>query len=264
MSAPLTDPPIWDGDLVEVQPRSNTDTAPQLRILVVDDEEYLADAVAYALRYEGLQVRTAGTGAAALAALRDEPVDLIVLDVMLPDIDGFELLTRLRAGGDTTAVLFLTARDTTKDRITGLRIGADDYLVKPFSMEELSVRVAAILRRSGISQAANSPGSAGQIRVADLSIDESSHEVRRGTALIDLTPTEFELLRYLAKNAGTVLSKAQILDWVWDYDFGGKSNVVELYIGYLRRKLNPYGPPLIHTLRNVGYLLRAPRPEDSP
>ncbi|MEI6624204.1 MAG: response regulator transcription factor [Actinomycetes bacterium] len=249
---------MWDGWTVDARAVELSEPEPPLRILVVDDEQYLADAVSYALRYEGFDVRTAGTGSAALAALRDEPVDLIVLDVMLPDTDGFELLARLRSNADMTPVLFLTARDTTEDRINGLRAGADDYLVKPFSMEELAVRVAAILRRSGITRAAI----AGLIEVADLRIDESSHEVRRGNTLIELTPTEFELLRLLAKNAGTVMSKAQILDWVWDYDFGGKSNVVELYVGYLRRKLNPYGPPLIHTLRNVGYMLRAPRPEE--
>lgn len=244
---------------MEVRSASNITAVQHLRILVVDDEEYLADAVAFALRYEGFRVRTAVSGATALAALRDEPVDLIVLDVMLPDTDGFGFLSRMRSSGDSTAVLFLTARDATEDRIAGLRMGADDYLVKPFSMEELSVRVAAILRRSGIARLTRSD----EIRVADLTIDEGAHEVRRGNALIDLTPTEYELLRYLAKNAGSVVSKAQILKWVWDYDFAGNSNVVELYIGYLRRKLNPYGPPLIHTLRSVGYVLREPRAGDS-
>lgn len=227
------------------------------RALVVDDERYLADLVAMALRYEGWDVRTAGTGAEAEQALAEHRPDVVVLDVMLPDTDGFALLRRMREGGDATPVVFLTARDATEDRISGLRMGADDYVVKPFSLEELVARLRAVLRRSA-------PARVGPevLRIGELVIDEDGHDVRYGGARISLTPTEFELLRFLARNAGVVVSKAQILDRVWEYDFRGNANVVELYVGYLRRKLDPHGPRLIHTVRGVGYVLREPEPGD--
>ena len=222
-----------------------------IRALVVDDEAYLADLVAMALRYEGWDVRTAGTGAEAMAALEEAPVDVIVLDVMLPDTDGFTLLRELRDRGDLTPVVFLTARDGTEDRVSGLRIGADDYVVKPFSLEELVARLRAVLRRTSTTRENNVA-----LTVGDLSIDEDGHAVTYCGEPIALSPTEFELLRYLARNAGVVVSKSQILDRVWEYDFRGNANVVELYIGYLRKKLEAVGPRSIHTVRGIGYVLR--------
>ncbi len=227
----------------------------QVRVLVVDDEAYLADLVATALKYEGWDVRTAGSGLEALREARAFRPDTVVLDIMLPDLDGFEVLRRMRREGIESPVVFLTARDSTEDRVAGLTLGGDDYVTKPFSLEELVARLRALLRRMGITRAQQ--GST--LAVADLTMDEESREVRRGDTLIELTPTEFELLRYFMRNPRRVLSKAQILDRVWRYDFGGQGNVVELYVGYLRRKIDKDRMPLIHTVRGVGYVLRPPQ-----
>ncbi|QVQ50756.1 response regulator transcription factor [Spiractinospora alimapuensis] len=231
-------------------------TAKTPRVLVVDDEEYLADLVATALRYEGFVTSTAGTAADAVAEHQRFRPDLIVLDVMLPDGSGVDLCRRLRAGGRDVPVVFLTARDSAADRISGFTAGGDDYVPKPFSLEELVARVRAVLRRAG------TPAPRSVLRVADLEIDEDAHGVRRGTVSIDLTPTEFTLLRYLVLNAGRVLSQRQILDHVWQYDFGGSGGVVQTYISYLRRKVDRGRVPLIHTLPRVGYVLRAPGQTD--
>ena len=224
------------------------------RVLVVDDEANIAELVATALRYEGFDVRTAADGATALAAVRDHAPDLVVLDVMLPDADGFELQARIRSDGQHVPVLFLTARDAIEDRVRGLTLGADDYMTKPFSLEELVARVHAVLRRtSGEASVSH------RLSFADLELDEETREVRRGRRRIQLSPTEFSLLRYLLLNSRKVLSKAQILDHVWQYDFGGDGRIVETYISYLRKKIDRDGPPLIHTLRGVGYSLRMPQ-----
>ena len=225
----------------------------QRRVLVVDDEANIAELVATALRYEGFEVRTAADGAGALAAVRDLAPDLVVLDVMLPDTDGFELQARIRGDGRHVPVLFLTARDAIEDRVRGLTLGADDYMTKPFSLEELVARVHAVLRRTSSEVALSH-----RMSFADLELDEETREVRRGDRRIQLSPTEFSLLRYLLLNSRKVLSKAQILDHVWQYDFGGDGRIVETYISYLRKKVDRDGPALIHTLRGVGYSLRLP------
>jgi two-component system OmpR family response regulator len=225
------------------------------RILVIDDEPSLVDAVSTALGYEGFEVLQAQTGHAGLTAARNSDPDLIVLDVMLPDMDGFELSSRLRDGGIDTPVLFLTARDSLEDKAAGFAAGADDYLTKPFSLAEMVMRVHAILRRSG--RIAEAPDSS-TLRFADVELDVDGHQVRRGGEPIELTATEFSLLRYFMSNPGIVLSKGQILDQVWHYDFDGDSNICETYVSYLRKKLNEHGPPLIHTVRLVGYVLRNP------
>jgi len=227
--------------------------SPGLRVLVVDDELNIAELVATALRYEGFEVRTAGDGRAALAGVRAFAPDLVVLDVMLPGLDGFEVQSLMRVEGLTAPVLFLTARDAVEDRVRGLTLGGDDYMTKPFSLAELVARVRAVLRRT-----AGAPVEPHQLRFADLELDDDTHEVRRGERRIDLSPTEFTLLRYLLLNPRRVLSKAQILDHVWQYDFGGDGRIVETYISYLRKKVDRDGPPLIHTLRGVGYSLRLP------
>ncbi|MGW0505401.1 response regulator transcription factor [Micromonospora sp. NPDC003241] len=224
-----------------------------VRVLVVDDEPTLTDLLSMALRYEGWRVRTAGDGTAAVRAARQFQPDAVVLDVMLPDLDGFQVLRRLRAESATLPVLFLTARDAVEERIAGLTVGGDDYVTKPFSLEEVIARLRALLRRSGFAVAAR-PDSV--LTVGGLTMDEDSHEVRRDGQLVTLTATEFELLRYLMRNPRRVLSKAQILDRVWNYDFGGQANVVELYISYLRKKIDAGRPPMIHTLRGAGYLLK--------
>ncbi|GDY30275.1 response regulator transcription factor [Gandjariella thermophila] len=222
-----------------------------VRVLVVDDEPHIADLVATVARYEGWAAHKALTGTDALAAVGSFDPDIVVLDVMLPDLDGFTVLDRLRDAGVMVPVVFLTAKDGTADRVAGLTRGGDDYLVKPFSVEELMARLRAVLRRSTGATWRRSV-----LRVADLTLDEDSHEVRRDGQPISLTPTEFELLRYLMRRSPAVLSKAQILDHVWDYDFGGRSNVVELVVSHLRRKLDHGREPLIHTVRGVGYVLR--------
>ncbi len=221
------------------------------RILVVDDEQSIVDAVATALRYEGYQVDEAYTGHEALVAVATAEPDLIVLDWMLPDIEGIEVGRRLRANGFKSAVLFLTARDSTENKVEALRAGGDDYVTKPFSLAEIVARTQAILRRT----AGELPGDV--LRFADLSLDEGRHEVFRGTTTIELTATEFSLLRYFMLNPRRVLSKGQILQNVWRYDFGGNSNVVETYVSYLRKKLDAAGPPLIRTVRQAGYMLEA-------
>jgi len=227
---------------------------PEQRVLVVDDEPSIVDAVATALRYEGYDVEEAYSGRDAIdAVVRREP-DLIVLDWMLPDIEGIEVGRRLRARGFKSAVLFLTARDSTEDKITGLTLGGDDYVTKPFSLEELVARIRTILRRTG----AAAPDS-GKLVFEDLELDEETHEVMRGGSYIDLTATEFRLLRYLMLNPRRVMTRAQLLDHVWDYDFGGDGRVLETYISYLRKKLDAHGPSLIQTVRGVGYALRPPR-----
>ncbi len=222
------------------------------RVLVVDDEPSIVDAVATALRYEGFDVTEAQTGRAGLQAAQDGGFALIVLDVMLPDLDGFSIASRLRDEAVTTPVLFLTAKDSLDDKATGFAAGADDYLTKPFSLAELVMRVKAILRRSG----ANDDADDAVVRFADLELDIDGHRLRRGGHPIELTATEFSLLEYFMANPGRVLSKAQILDHVWHYDFDGDSNICETYVSYLRKKLNEHGAPLIHTVRLVGYVLR--------
>jgi len=222
------------------------------RILVVDDEPSITDLLSMALRYEGMEVEIAHGGRDALDAMTTFRPHLVVLDVMLPDLSGFEVLERMgrdRIGG-RLPVLFLTARDTLDDKLRGFTLGGDDYMTKPFSVEELIVRVRAILRR------VHGNGKTGRLGVGDLELDEESHEVRRGATAIELTPTEFKLLHYLLLNAGRVVSKSQILDRVWNYDFDGNANVVEIYISYLRKKIDSLGPRLIHTVRGVGYCLR--------
>jgi two-component system, OmpR family, response regulator len=231
-----------------------TATATKRRVLVVDDEENVTHLVSSALRFDGFETVTADNGQSALAAVAEADPDLVVLDVMMPGMDGLGVLQNLRAAGSQVPVIFLTARDTANDRIGGLRAGADDYVVKPFSVEELLARVHAVLRRSAPDEARE-----GVLRVADLELDENSHEVTRAGHEIHLTATEFELLRYLMRNERMVLSKAQILDRVWKYDFQGQSNIVELYIGYLRKKVDAVEPKLIHTVRGAGYVIKAPR-----
>jgi two-component system OmpR family response regulator len=223
------------------------------RILVVDDEPSIVDAVATALRYEGYEVEEASTGRQALDAVARLEPDLIVLDWMLPDIEGIEVGRRLRARGFKTAVLFLTAKDATENKVEALRAGGDDYVTKPFSLAEIVARTQAILRRT----AGALPGDV--LRFADVVLDEARHEVRRRDERITLTATEFGLLRYFMLNPRRVLSKTQILQNVWRYDFGGNSNVVETYVSYLRKKLDAAGPPLIKTVRQAGYMLEAPR-----
>ena len=228
---------------------------PEAKVLVVDDEAYIADLLSTGLSFVGFDVRTAGGGQEALSLVRDWRPDLLVLDVMMPGVDGFEVTRRLRAEGRSVPVLFLTARDALEDKVTGLTIGGDDYVTKPFSLEEVVARVRALLRRSSATE----PQGA-RLTYADLVMDEDAHEVWRGGEPVELTPTEFSLLRYLMLNAGRVMSKAQILDHVWAYDFGGDGAVVESYISYLRKKVDaPFDVPLIRTVRGVGYSLRAPK-----
>jgi two-component system OmpR family response regulator len=223
------------------------------KLLVVEDDPNIVELLSASLRFAGFDVSAATNGAEAVASAHASRPDLVVLDVMLPDLDGFEVIRRLREGGVRTPVVFLTARDATDDKIRGLTLGGDDYVTKPFSLEELTARIRAVLRRSQLDQ----PESA-TLTFADLELDEESHEVRRGGRLVSLSPTEFKLLRYLMLNAGRVLSKAQILDHVWQYDFRGDDSIVESYISYLRRKVDTDEPRLIQTLRGVGYVLRLP------
>jgi two-component system OmpR family response regulator len=223
-----------------------------IRVRVVDDEPSLAELLASVLRYEGWQIQTAGDGGGAVRAAREFRPDAVVLDIMLPDIDGMEVLRRLRAELPNVCVLFLTAKDAVEDRVAGITAGGDDYVTKPFSLEEVLARLRGLLRRAGIAHSA----SITQLVVGGLTMDEDSREVRRDGELVELTATEFELLRFLMRNPRRVLSKAQILDRVWNYDFGGQAHVVELYISYLRKKIDAGREPLIHTVRGVGYVLK--------
>ena len=229
------------------------------RILVVDDEPYITDVLAAALRYEGFEVDVAGTGGEAMSAARGAVHDLILLDVMLPDVEGTEVCRRLRAAGVATPVLFLTARDATEDKVLGLSLGADDYVTKPFSLEELVARIRAVLRRSP----ARFVTGEGHMSYADLVMDEDTREVWRQGQRVDLTATEFNLLHYMLSNARRVLSKSDILDHVWPYDFDGDPNIVETYVSYLRKKIDCFEPPLLHTVRGVGYSLRLPPEEQA-
>ena len=223
-----------------------------VRVLVVDDEVNIAELISMALRYEGWAITTAHTGTKAVREAKDHRPDAIVLDVMLPDIDGFEVLRRIRANQPDVPVLFLTARDAVEDRVAGLTAGGDDYVTKPFSIEELVARLRGLMRRAGARRVED----ANVLTVGDLELDEDSHEVRRGGDEIFLTATEFELLRFLMRNPRRVMSKAQILDRVWNYDFGGQANDVELYISYLRKKIDVGRAPMIHTMRGAGYVLK--------
>ncbi|QTX03727.1 response regulator transcription factor [Agromyces archimandritae] len=225
-----------------------------VRVLVVDDEASLTDLLKMALRYEGWEVRTAADGLGAVRAAREFRPDAIVLDIMLPDIDGLEVLQRVRSDGSEVPVLFLTAKDSLDDRIAGLTAGGDDYVTKPFSLEEVVARLRGLIRRSTLMLAKEHDP---RIVVGDLVLDEDAYEVTRDGDEIDLTATEFELLRYLMRNPRRVLSKAQILDRVWNYDFGGRESVVELYISYLRKKIDAGRTPMIHTVRGAGYVLKA-------
>lgn len=223
-------------------------------LLVVDDEPFLCDAVAASLRFVGFDVTTASHGRDALALARKHPFDLIVLDVMLPDLDGFDVVRRLRRDGVSVPVIFLTARDTQADKVTGLTIGGDDYITKPFGLDELVARIRTVLRRTRPSL----PGST--LSFSDIELDQETYEVRRAGQLVELSPTEFRLLRYLMLNPGRVLTRGQLLDHVWNYDFDGSTNIVATYIAYLRRKLGALGPDVIHTQRAIGYSLRLPEP----
>ncbi|GAA3678315.1 two-component system OmpR family response regulator [Yimella lutea] len=223
-----------------------------VRVLVVDDESNLTELLGMALRYEGWQIRTAATGTSAVKTAKEFEPDAVVLDMMLPDFDGLEVLRRMRDSDPSLPVLFLTAKDAVEDRVAGLTAGGDDYVTKPFSLEEVVARVRALIRRS--TQMVQESSSV--LRVGDLTLDEDSHEVIRDGAEISLTATEFELLRFMMRNPKRVLSKAQILDRVWHYDFGGQANVVELYISYLRKKIDAGREPMIHTMRGAGYVLK--------
>lgn len=224
-----------------------------VRVLVVDDEVNIAELLSMALRYEGWEVRTAHTGTKAVQEARDLEPDAVVLDIMLPDFDGLEVLRRMRGPLPDVPVLFLTAKDAVEDRVAGLTAGGDDYVTKPFSLEEVVARLRALMRRAGTSRAVEDRN---VLEVGDLTLDEDSREVFRGDDEIVLTATEFELLRFLMRNPRRVLSKAQILDRVWNYDFGGQANVVELYISYLRKKIDAGREPMIHTMRGAGYVLK--------
>ena len=227
-----------------------------IRALVVDDESSISDLVSIALKYEKFEVRTASSGRDAVAAAKEFDPDVIVLDIMLPDFDGIEVMKRIRSEQKDIPVLFLTAKDDVKDRIAGLTAGGDDYVTKPFSIEELVARIRGIVRRTLVATTSHEDP---EIRVDDLVLNEEPYEVVRGEHRVELTATEFELLRYLMRNPKRVLSKAQILDRVWSYDFGGRSSIVEIYISYLRKKIDTLGPALIHTVRGVGYVIRPTR-----
>jgi two-component system OmpR family response regulator len=229
-----------------------TTATPEARLLVVDDEPNIVDLLATSLRFAGFEVATARNGSEALRLAPEFRPDLLVLDVMMPGIDGFSVVRRLRQDGMSVPVVFLTARDATEDKVTGLTLGGDDYVTKPFSLEEVVARNRAVLRRFRATEQQHSS----RLTFADIEMDEDTHEVWKSGELVSLSPTEFKLLRYFLQNAGRVLSKAQILDHVWNYDFGGDANVVESYVSYLRRKIDTTEPRLLHTLRGVGYVLR--------
>jgi len=224
------------------------------RILVVDDEPNIVDVISMALRFQGFGVETAGTGTDALAKVTAFRPHLIVLDVMLPDMEGFDVAQRLGAQRARVPIIFLTARDATDDKIRGLTLGGDDYVTKPFSLEELVARIRSILRRSGLAEPESS-----RLTFEDIELDEDAHEVSRAGNNVELTATEYRLLRYLMLNPRRVLTRTQLLEHVWEYDFGGDARVLETYVSYLRKKLDVHGPPLIHTVRGVGYALRQPR-----
>ena len=225
------------------------------RVLVVDDEKSISDLISTSLRFVGFDVRTAATGSEALTVAEEFKPQAVVLDVMLPDLDGFEVCRQLRSEGLNVGVLFLTAKDGMEDKVAGLTIGGDDYMTKPFSLEELVARLRALLRRIGVVEIDTDDE---KIRFADLELNEATHEVHRAGHLLEMSPTEFQLLRYLLINADRVVSKSQILDHVWQYDFRGDAGIVETYISYLRKKIDSFDPPLIHTVRGVGYRLRLP------
>ncbi|MEP7036123.1 MAG: response regulator transcription factor [Dermatophilaceae bacterium] len=234
-----------------------TTSTPEARLLVVEDEPNIRELLATSLRFAGFEVHVAADGATALKQAAEHEPDLVVLDVMLPDMDGFTVTRKLRGSGRLLPIVFVTARDSLEDKIKGLTVGGDDYVTKPFSLEEVIARIRAVLRRTRGEQDDHAT-----LRFHDVELDEDTHEVRRGTRLIEVSPTEFKLLRYLMLNPNRVLSKAQILDHVWDYDFRGQSGIVESYISYLRRKIDVEEPVLIQTKRGVGYVLRLP-PEPS-
>lgn len=231
-------------------------TDAQTKVLVVDDEPNIVELLQVSLRFQGFDVVTASGGEEALKIAEEEHPDAFILDVMMPGMDGFELLSKLRESGQDGPVLFLTAKDAVEDKIHGLTIGADDYVVKPFSLEEVITRLRVILRRGKVEEEEESSG---VLTYADLTLNDETHEVTKAGTIVDLSPTEFNLLRYLMLNAEVVVSKAKILDNVWHYDFGGDGNVVESYISYLRRKIDTQEPQLIQTVRGVGYVLRQPR-----
>jgi two-component system, OmpR family, response regulator len=228
----------------------NQAPVPPTRVLVVDDEPNICFLLDVALRQQGFEVQVASTGRAALGALSRQAPDIVLLDVMLPDLDGFEVCRRMREGGSRVPILFLSAKDTTEDKVRGLTLGGDDYVTKPFSLEEVVVRINTILRRQG----RGAPSS--RLTFADLELDDDSHSVRRSGVLLELSPTEYKLLRFLLANAGRVMSRSQILDHVWEYDFGGRTSVVDTYVSYLRRKVDRFDPPLIQTIRGVGFCMR--------
>jgi two-component system OmpR family response regulator len=237
-------------------PASSASPDAEARLLVVDDEPNILELLSASLRFAGFEVATAKDGNEALQVAGTFRPDLLLLDVMMPGIDGFEVVRRLRQGGQQIPVLFLTAKDSTEDKITGLTLGGDDYVTKPFSLEEVIARVRAVLRR-----VATRPGApSARLTFADIELDDDSHEVWKNAEPVTLSPTEFKLLRYFMQNPTRVLSKTQILDHVWHYDFGGDANVVESYVSYLRRKVDTSDPRLLHTIRSVGYVLRQPRP----
>ncbi|HEY2298398.1 MAG TPA: response regulator transcription factor [Jatrophihabitans sp.] len=235
---------------------SAAERAAEARLLVVEDDANIVELLAASLRFAGFEVATARDGHEALRAAREFRPDLMVLDVMMPGIDGFEVVRRMGAEGNRCPVVFLTARDSVADKITGLTVGGDDYVAKPFSLDEVIARIRAVLRRSA---AAPNPPATARLTFADIELDDETHEAWKAGAPVALSPTEFKLLRYFMQNTGRVLSKAQILDNVWNYDFGGDANVVESYVSYLRRKVDTTQPRLLHTLRGVGYVLRLPR-----
>jgi two-component system OmpR family response regulator len=255
--------------MLENEPRTmaNNDRIPA--VLVVDDEPNIRELVQVALQFHGCSVTTAATGKDALRQAETNRPDLIVLDVMLPDLDGFEVCRRLRASGNEVPVIFLTARDTSSDTVTGLALGGDDYVTKPFSVESLVARVRAVLRRASRAMVHTDAGGAGDadaqvLRAGDVELDESRWTVHRAGTPVELSPTEFRLLAYLMRHEGRVLTRDQLLENVWGWDYGGQSQIVETYISYLRRKLDPLGPPIIHTQRGVGYSLRLAGPAPAP
>ena len=235
-----------------------TTPAPEARLLVVDDEPNILELLSVSLRFAGFEVATATNGVDALSKAKDFAPDLVVLDVMMPGLDGFAVAQTLRGKGDRTPVVFLTAKDATEDRVQGLTLGGDDYVTKPFSLEEVVARIRAVLRRTG-GPVAELAAPEARLSYADIVLDDDTHEVWKGDREVELSPTEFNLLRYLLQNPGRVLSKRQILEHVWNYDFGGDGNVVESYVSYLRRKVDTSEPRLLHTVRGVGYVLRLPK-----